>query len=386
MSKEAHRFHTRILEAADVIAGAHKIRRFPLLNQVLVTSVTHIKEILDSDGVLVGKATRLNSAISSTTGQHSLIASPETLGGQHALEIRQAIGEFIHLKSKQYLENLGNIATDLTQSAKKAGGLRNVYSAIHSTHIEALLSVFGPVSQARMPRLQKEIIGLSAELGTKTLLGSVGGEWIITATRGSRHRRRAELDVWVDDVVARNTGLWDVGREGALSKAFLRDNLLLMTGAGTTSPAATATWTIYDAGTNDRFMNSLRSANGKREMTQVMAHTLRRHPFSFVLNRKALQDFSIGGQAIRKGDEIWMLTVPHSNRNSGLQKEEADMFGAQFGHGPRSCVGQSLGIAAFGRFMSVWNEQINDWVVTKRPRSPIYYPTLKPDKMDVEID
>ncbi len=385
MSHEAHRFHTRILEAADALAGDRKIRRFPLIGKVLVTSVSHVKEILDGDGVTVGKATRLNDAIAATTGTHSLIAPPETLGGQHGMEIRQLIGQFIHQKNREYLENLGSITTALSQKVRNAGRLHDVYRAIHSTYIEALLSVFAPVSQSRMPRLQHEIIGLSAELGTKMLLGSVGGEWMITAMHGSRRYRRAELDVWVDDIVAQNKGLWDLSRDGALSKAFLRDNLLLMTGAGTTSPAATATWTIYDAGTDQRDMQRLRLAKPKWEMTGVMAQTLRRHPFGFVLNRLALQNFSVGGQDIRKGDEIWMVTVPRRAHTQKDIPDENDLFGTQFGHGPRSCVGQGLGIMAFGRFMNVWVDQIKDWRVTKNPRSPLYYPTLKPDSMDIVV-
>lgn len=385
MSHEAHRFHTRVLEAADAIAGASKIRRFPLIGKVLVTSVSHVKEILDGDGVTVGKATRLNDAISATTGVHSIIAPPRSEGGQHALEIRQAIGDFIHQKNRQYLENLGSITTDLAQKIRNAGRLHDVYRAIHSTYIEALLSVLSPVPQSRMPRLQHEIIGLSAELGTKTLLGSVGGEWMITTMRGDRRHRRAELDIWLDEIVAKNRGLWDLRRDGALSKAFLRDNLLLMTGAGTTSPAATATWTIYDAGTDQRDMQRLSLAKSKWGMTGVMAQTLRRHPFGFVLNRQALQNFSIGGQDIRKGDEIWMVTVPRRAHTQSEVPEEDDLFGANFGHGPRSCVGQGLGIMAYGRFMNVWVDQIKDWRVTKNPRSPIYYPTLKPDRMDVEV-
>ena len=386
MGHEAHRFHTRILEAADAIAGDRKIYRFPWIGKVLVTAVPYIKEILNGDGVTVGKATRLNRAVGATTGSHSLIAPPDSPGAQHALEIRHEIGVFIHEKNRLFLENLGSIATDLTQKVKKTGVLHDVYRAVHSAHIEALLSVFSPASSSRMPRLQKEIIGLSAELGTKTLLGSTGGEWMITALRGPRGSRRAELDIWVDDVIAQNKGLWDMHRDGALSKAFLRDNLLLMTGAGTTSPAATATWAIFDAGTDRQDMYTLRSAIGKREMTQVMANTLRRHPFGFVLNRKALLDFSVGGQAIRKGDEIWMLTVPRRRQVVGESDGEAEKFGTQFGYGPRSCIGQSLGIAAFGRFMGVWNEQVRDWRVTKNPRSPIYYPTLKPDKMNIVIE
>lgn len=380
MSREAHRTHTSILRLADSLVGVSGIRRVAP-HHVFVTSPRIAEDILSGDGDTVLKSTRLNCTFDNTLGTRHLFSSGHTEGGMHAQQIRRAIGDHLRSHSQEYLATVEQGAGEIVRQARVDGYIRNVYGAIHGVFVRAILSTYAPVEPTSIAGLRGDLQAISAEVGLKQLLGIRVGGQIAALMSGRKSHRFRTLDTWAKSAVALNGA--DVFGYADIPEEAMRENLLLLAGAGSTSPSATSAWTIYDATAHSSVMEALRTKRGRKDRSLLMDQVLRRHPIGFVLNRKAAKDFETEKKKIRKGDTIWFLRVPQTLSES--ERDGEGLFRMQFGSGPRSCLGKSLGIAGFATFMDVWTDSVRNWQITRMPKSPIYHPTLKPYGMDISI-
>jgi cytochrome P450 len=210
----------------------------------------------------------------------------------------------------------------------------------------------------------------------------------IPFTRRARVRAdRRALDAIIDAEIAerrRNPSgdpldvLEDLVREGTLSDAEIRDQVVTLIGAGYDTTSASLAWMLWCAALTPGVWSDLRaeadsvfgpvgSAPAPDESTlaklelasRVMHETLRLHPAGVVSPREAAVDVTVGGHRIRKGTLIlWSAHLAGRNPDAwpdplrfdpdrfrdlgGEKKALADTGWVPFGRGARNCIGFAL--------------------------------------------
>lgn len=377
--RSPHRFHDLILGSADRLVGEKGIRRFPL-NNVVVTSPTVAEKVLARDGSESSKTTALNDVVGNIVGGGSLLSSEMSHDPAATVEIRSSMIEYFRRNGHRYLETIREFGTILCDNISSQRGIKDLYSHVHAVYIAALVRSFGSTDGIDISQIQREVVNTSAEAGIKSLIGIIAGEAIVSPAFGSGDQRRREILKWVNGVVEDNRGIWDLDEDGRLNQQVMEANLITLLGAGTTSPAGVFCWTIYDAARNDEDRALITGGGSKRDLTYLMAKTMGRHPFGFVINRGVNQDFTIDDFQFSRGDTVWLLTIP----GKGNLIDPNDMFGIGFGNGSRNCLGKHIAIGSHLNLLGTWGKYFKDWT-TSEPYCPLYYTTLKPKGMDITI-
>jgi len=376
--RKGHSVHTAILRTADKLTGEVGIRRFPM-NNVIITSPDVAQELLQYEGYgIISKKTALNRRLGEEIGPKSIVSIESYANPQEITATRELMSEFFREHTHAYISGVSQTAEKLCEEIKNSNGMNDLYTHIHRAYIYGLLQAFETTDDVNIDTLQKEIIHISADVSIKTAIGSRAGEFFISSVLGSREMRRSESNKWINSVIDRNKGLWDL-EERKDSEDSMRANLLLLLGAGTTSPAAVACWSIYDIARDAKEREHFIHSEHKRDLTELMARTMVRHPFGFVINRYVDKDITIRDVPLYTGDTVWFLTIPGKE-----VPEQMNMFGNSFGSGPRDCLGKHTAIGAYVKFMQVWQGYFTNWVVTE-PQTPIYFATLKPKGMNITI-
>lgn len=375
----AHRAHTTALRVVDQLVGDAGIRRFPGGN-VIITSPEVGRKVLSADHTVLPKKGTINRAIGATVGAESLLSSDAADHPEATLETREKLVRFFRKTKEEYLEGVEAGTQALCDQIIENGGIGDIYDRIHGVFIGGLMNTFGEPDISDDPQLQQEIVGLSSELGAKSILGPKLGEKVLSRTKGLPDDRNQTINERLDSITERNAGFWDITTDDPDAEA-MRSNMMLLFGAGTTSTAGVVGWTLYDAAYSQRDKDIITNGGSKADIVNLMARTLDRHPFGYVINRDVAEDFDVDGFSFREGDKAWFVTVPE--RSDATNTNE--LFGISFSAGDRDCLGKSIAIGSYVSFMQAWGERIKDWDISHKPKSPLYLPTLKPKKMGIAV-
>ncbi len=148
--------------------------------------------------------------------------------------------------------------------------------------------------------------------------GRRGVKAMRTQATAALHRRRSSTRQHID-LLARMLAARDRASGAPMSDIDLRDNILTFMTAGNETTALTLTWALYlianDQAVQDRLAQEADDVLGEGPLSsdqigrlsfhlQVIKETMRLYPPIAILQRRAIRAVTIGGVALRKGDEV----------------------------------------------------------------------------------
>ena len=278
----------------------------------------------------------------------------EAIAGE-AVTLRESWrdGQVVDLSEEMSRLALHAIAPTLVSARIDADDADELIAAV-----DAAVRSFDPVTVALAPALLRLPLRRTRRfLEARARLDTAIGR-LIAARRGSPTAADDALSLLLVD--------------GASDAALIRDELVTLLLAGYETVAHALAWTFHllaeDASAEERLHAELASVLGDRApgaadvprlqwTRQVVAESLRLYPPSWINSRRALEDFELGGERIRRGDNVVVVVyLVHRDPRHWPDPERFDPErfapGAErgrhrrayvpFGAGPRRCIGRDF--------------------------------------------
>jgi cytochrome P450 len=177
-----------------------------------------------------------------------------------------------------------------------------------------------------------------------------------------------------------------------LTDEEVRDEAMTLFVAGHETTAQAMAWSWYLLAQHPALFERLRN-EGMPYALLVMKEAMRLYPPAFVIGRSALQDLSIDGFAVRKGEVVlmapWLLQRDprlfdkplHFDPDRFLPEREAALpkFAYfPFGGGRRICIGNQFALMEGQIILSTIAPRVSMELVSRRPIGLQPYITLRP--------
>jgi len=203
---------------------------------------------------------------------------------------------------------------------------------------------------------------------------------------------------------------------GGMSDKQLRDELTTLIEAGHITAANTITWSWYllashpeveaklhqelDAVLENR-VPSFQDVERLRYTHMVLLEVMRVYPPAWLLSRRVLDDFSIGGYKLPAGSLI--LMSPYVTQRDSRYFPEPDRFDPErwrpevrqdrpplsyfpFGVGSRRCIGEGMAILEGVLLLATFGRRWRLRLATKRLPKPLPLFTLKPSRLRMRLE